>query len=172
MSDKPLIALRGVKKTYGSRVAVEIEKFDIRAGERILIVGGNGSGKSTLLRLLAGTTLPTAGKIVRSRECRRLAIGLLAQDAGLYPDRSLHQNYLTYQALYGRRLDGKYHGLVEQTQLKASLHEPVGHLSQGMRQLVGLACLLGAEPDVLILDEPDSNLDAVNLSRMVAACTR
>jgi NitT/TauT family transport system ATP-binding protein len=169
----PLIELRHVSKSYvsadgGSPVTVLDDiSLEIREGEMLALLGQSGSGKSTILRLMAGLTEPTQGAVLSHGEPlvhvnRGLAI--VFQSFALYPWLTVQENVQV--GLIQRRLDARQ----EQEEIGRAL-ELIGlsgyenaypkQLSGGMRQRVGFARALVAQPEVLCMDEPFSALDVL-----------
>jgi ABC-2 type transport system ATP-binding protein len=160
----PVIATHGLTKDYGSGHGVFELDLEIRAGEIFGFLGPNGSGKTTSMRMLVGLSRPTAGGaqvlgldiVGDSLEVRR-RVGFLAGDFGMY-------RKLTGAAMleYIARL----HGGVDRAQITAladrfdaQLDRPLGDLSTGNRQKIGLIQAFMHEPELLILDEPIAGLD-------------
>jgi putative spermidine/putrescine transport system ATP-binding protein len=161
--------LRSLRKTFQSTVAVEEFDLDVADGEFVALLGPSGCGKTTVLRMVAGITPPDRGEI-RFGERRidglppeRRNVGLVFQSYALFPHMSVAANVGFGLRMRGvtraeaqRRIDAAL-GLVDLAAL--GLRYP-RELSGGQQQRVALARALVFEPDVLLLDEPLSNLDA------------
>ncbi|MBL9150625.1 MAG: ABC transporter ATP-binding protein [Phycisphaerae bacterium] len=163
------IRLERVRKTYGQTVAVDDVTLDLKKGELTFLLGPSGCGKTTLLRMIAGFIDPTGGQILfDGRDVSRLPAnqrntGMVFQSYALWPHMSVAEN-----VAFG--LDVRKIGGAERTRKVADALEMVqmGHLgarkptelSGGQQQRVALARALVFRPDVLLLDEPLSNLDA------------
>lgn len=169
------IRLEGVRFAYpGAREGIDIPQLDIRAGERVAIVGGIGSGKTTLLRLMAGLYAPQAGRVlVGGLDAGQIAPDVLRSHVGYLPqDYRLVDGTLRDNLLLGLSNPGDdalmavaaKTGLIQLiTAHPRGLDLPIAEggrgLSGGQRTLTGLTRLLLAKPDVLLLDEPTANLD-------------
>jgi iron(III) transport system ATP-binding protein len=163
------IALRSLTKRFGGTTAVDGATLDIADGELFTLLGPSGCGKTTLLRLVAGFYTPDGGEIhFGARRVERLPpyernIGMVFQNYALWPHMTVRAN-ITY-GLRLRRLPGDEiarrleHGL-RQVNLAGLEDRYPGQLSGGQQQRVALARALVLNPDILLLDEPLSNLDA------------
>ena len=164
MSDRPVIAMGGLSKDYGSGRGLFGLDLEVRQGEVFGFLGPNGAGKSTTLRLLLDLIKPTAGSaqvlgldsIRDSVEVRR-RVGFLPGDLALYP-KLTGGVVLEYFAQLRGGVDGHVRdALVER--FDAVLDRPIRQLSTGNRQKLGLVQAFMHEPELLILDEPISGLD-------------
>jgi osmoprotectant transport system ATP-binding protein len=167
-----MIAIEGLRKVYGSDVAVDEVSMIIEAGTITVIVGASGSGKSTLMRMINRLVEPTSGRVwidgkdtaeLPVHELRR-RIGYAIQNHGLFPHRTVAQNVATVPTLLGwdrNRIAARVEALLRLFQLDPSTfarrypHE----LSGGQQQRVGVARALAAEPKLLLMDEPFGALD-------------
>ena len=171
MSDQPvMIEADGLCKYYGRFTAVQDVRFTIRKGEVVAFLGPNGAGKSTTMKLLTGYLAPSAGeaKICGHRmhlDADRLKaatrLGYLPENGPLYADMTpsaLLAFFASARGL-GARSKERIDAVIEQCELKQVVNKPIGKLSKGYRQRVGMAQALLHEPDVLIMDEPTAGLD-------------
>jgi heme exporter protein A len=161
----PAVALEGVGRAYGERVALREVSFTLPHGATVAVFGANGAGKTTLLRILAGLLRPHAGSArVLGAELpgeawrARGRIGLLAHDPMLYRDLTVRENLRFHARLHGAA-DGRAEALVEQAGLAARADEPVRTLSRGMVQRAAICRAVLHAPELLLLDEPLANLD-------------
>lgn len=158
------IAVDGLTKRFGRVAAVEELSFQVAPGETVVLWGPNGAGKTTVLRCLLGL-LPFEGRLqVMGAPCgprgraSRQKIGYVPQEVLLHADRSVRETVLFFARL--RRVDpARAAVLMEAWGLKDVEHRAVRHLSGGMKQKLSLVVALLADPPVLLLDEPTSNLD-------------
>ncbi len=164
-----MIEVRNLSKSFGDLRAVDGVSFEARTGEILGVLGPNGAGKTTTLRMICGYLPPDEGTaIVAGHDVRddslaaRRSLGYLPENVPLYPEMRVAE-YLAFRAgLKGvparkrREAIGK---AAELTGIAHVLGRPIGHLSRGYRQRVGLADALVADPPVLVLDEPTVGLD-------------
>ena len=164
------VALRvtGLQKSFGALRAVDRADLRVPAGEICALLGPSGCGKTTTLRMIAGLERPDAGEIVvggrvlsgggRSVPAEDRRIGMVFQDYALFPHMDVAGN-VGYGL--GRRPDpGRVREAVELVGLAGFERRPVHELSGGQQQRVALARALAPTPDLVLLDEPFSNLDA------------
>lgn len=161
------IRLQEVTKLYQGSPALVSVNAQITAGEIILLVGPNGAGKSTMLRLLAGVTAPTTGRVLGSggeagsREYRDL-LGYLPQRPRFYEHLTPVQ-WLEYlarlKALPPRLVPLRIAALVDDLGLQSAADEQIGRLSSGVRQRLSIASAFLNDPELVLLDEPLTNLD-------------
>ena len=164
-----MIEAQGLAKYYGGFAAIEDVSFQVRQGEVVAFLGPNGAGKSTTMKLLTGYLAPSAGeaKIAgHNMSADRLAgsarLGYLPENGPLYPDmtpRSLLQFFANARGFSAQRRQERIEAVVDLCALGSVIGKPIGKLSRGFRQRVGMAQVLLHEPDVLILDEPTAGLD-------------
>jgi heme exporter protein A len=156
---RDVIVARGLGRDFGAKHVLRGLDLDVRRGGFLLVTGPNGSGKSTLLSLCAGLLAPTAGEL--AVEVDRAKIGYLAHEALLYRELTALENLDLYGRLYRVPERRERAGmLLERFGLWDARGERVGSLSRGMTQRLALCRTLLHEPDLLLLDEPYSSLDA------------
>ncbi|HKO20451.1 MAG TPA: ABC transporter ATP-binding protein, partial [Acidobacteriaceae bacterium] len=166
----------GVSKLFGSFAALRKVSLEFDTGSSTVVVGDNGAGKSTLLRLIAGLITPSRGTVLAfgqdpHRERHRIAY--MSHEPMLYDELSALEN-LRYFASLHHHCDqescacaGSPETALRAVGLDPALSRPVGHYSQGMRQRASLARVLQIDPELLLLDEPFSNLDVESARHMV-----
>jgi ABC-2 type transport system ATP-binding protein len=167
-----MIVAAEVSRSFGALTAVSDVSFSLPAGRIVGLVGSDGAGKTTLLRLLATMLAPSSGAIrvggldvVRERSEVKEMIGYMPQRFGLYQDLTVAENLDFFMDIYGitgaerRRRRERYLGF---SNLLPFTERRAGDLSGGMKQKLGLACVLVHEPRVLILDEPTNGVDPVS----------
>jgi ABC-type multidrug transport system ATPase subunit len=154
-----VIVARGLGRDFGAKHVLRGLDLDVHRGGFLLVTGPNGSGKSTLLSLCAGLLAPTAGEL--AVEVDRAKIGYLAHEPLLYRELTALENLDLYGRLYRVPERRERAGmLLERFGLWDARGERVGSLSRGMTQRLALCRTLLHEPDLLLLDEPYSSLDA------------
>jgi ABC-2 type transport system ATP-binding protein len=164
-----MIQVQNLTKYYRDLCAVDQINFEVRSGEILGLLGPNGAGKTTTLRMLTGFLKPSSGNIrvkdysigTHALEIKRM-LGYLPESAPLYQE-MLVLDYLEYVAdIRGLPADSRNERIRELANLcgiNEVMHQPIGELSKGYKQRVGLAHAMMNDPDVLVLDEPTSGLD-------------
>jgi ABC-2 type transport system ATP-binding protein len=167
-----IVLVERVSRLFGEHPAVVEVSFGVASGDIVGLVGSDGAGKTTLLRMIATMLPPSAGTItvagldtVRERSEVKEAIGYMPQRFGLYQDLSVAENLDFFMDIYGisgserSRRRERYLGF---SNLLPFTDRRAGDLSGGMKQKLGLACVLVHEPRLLILDEPTNGVDPVS----------
>ena len=169
------ISLSALAKSFGPVPVLRPTTLDIADGEFVVVVGPSGCGKSTLLRLIAGLETPSAGRIfvggrdVTAVEAAKRGIAMVFQSYALYPHLTVYENIafpLRVAKLDRGRIDAKVREVAALLDLAALLDRRPRALSGGQRQRVSIGRAIVREPEVLLLDEPLSNLDAALRVRM------
>jgi ABC-type multidrug transport system ATPase subunit len=172
-ASSPLCArLDGVSKLFGSFAALRQVTVDLEPGRCYVLIGENGAGKSTLLRILAGLLRPSFGAVkvfggLDPQEARA-RIGYMSHAPMLYDELTAVENLRYFSSLYPGRPSLSPSEALRQVGLDPDLTRTLGQYSQGMRQRTSLARVLLPVPDMLLLDEPFSNMDVESVSQMVA----
>jgi ABC-2 type transport system ATP-binding protein len=164
-----MIDVKHLTKRYGWVLAVDNISFHVDKGMIVGFLGPNGAGKSTTMRLLTGYLAPSAGvariaghDMSTDRLAGSACLGYLPENGPLYPDmtpRSLLEFFAAARGLSSRRTRDRIEAVVELCDLGSVIGKPIGKLSRGFCQRVGMAQVLLHEPDVLIMDEPTAGLD-------------
>ncbi|MBN2687242.1 MAG: ABC transporter ATP-binding protein [Deltaproteobacteria bacterium] len=172
MDDRTLIAVSNVSMNFGPIVAVDDVSLAIPEGSVTGFVGSDGAGKSTLLRLIATMVTPTSGSITVDghdvvREKRRVKemSGYMPQWFGLYEDLTVKENidfFMDIFGIFGAERKWRRERFLGFSNLLPFVDRLAGNLSGGMKQKLGLACVLVHQPRILILDEPTNGVDPVS----------
>ena len=164
-----MIEVTNLTKYYHTLCAVDQINFDIQKGEILGLLGPNGAGKTTTLRMLTGYLQPSSGNIqvkglsvdTHILEIKKM-LGYLPESAPLYHDMLVY-DYLNYVAaireIKGDQKLARIRHLADLCGINEVMHQPIGELSKGYKQRVGLAHAMMNDPEVLVLDEPTSGLD-------------
>ncbi len=162
-----------IDKRYGDKEALSGISFECTGGELIGLIGQNGAGKTTLLNILAGRLAPSAGNVqvnghdvIWEPEKTRPLIGCLPEKPGLYDEMTVMSQLRFVCALKGvvkEDVDRHVRELAEKTGISGILGRRTGNLSKGYRQRVGLAAALAGNPEIVLLDEPTTGLDPVQI---------
>ncbi|MDH3197713.1 MAG: ABC transporter ATP-binding protein [Candidatus Krumholzibacteria bacterium] len=168
-SARIMIEAKGLSKYYGPFVAIKDISFAIPEGQIVAFLGPNGAGKSTTMKILTGYLAPSEGSArvagfdvgsQRLQAARHL--GYLPENGPLYNDMTpleLLRFFGQVRGLDAARLDERVQVVTAQCAIAEVLEKPIGKLSRGYRQRVGLAQALLHDPAVLIMDEPTAGLD-------------
>jgi ABC-2 type transport system ATP-binding protein len=168
----PLIQVQGASKRFGSVEAVSRVSFGVRAGTICGLVGSDGAGKTTLLRMVASMILPSAGSIlldgldvVVQRAKVKNLMGYMPQRFGLYQDLTVGENidfFMDMFGIFGPERQKRRAHFLGFSNLLPFTGRLARDLSGGMKQKLGLACVLVNQPKVLVLDEPTNGVDPVS----------
>ncbi len=179
MSSLPVVEARGIGKVFGGLCALREVDLALEPGERVAVLGANGAGKSTLLRVLATLVRPSSGSLRlfgfdpwRRGDAARASLGFLGHQTWLYGELSAEENLRFYAEMY--RLDdpaGTVRSWLGRVGLWDRRTARAAELSRGQQQRLGLARALLHEPRLLLLDEPDTGLDAAGLELLADLVT-
>jgi len=170
MSEGSAILFSNVTKRYRDVVAVDDVSLDVKRGEIFGLIGPDGAGKTTLMRILASLILPDEGvvmiegmNVVKDFKKVRKIIGYMPGRFSLYHDLSVEENLKFFAAVFNSRIEDNY-DLIESiySHIETFKRRKAGDLSGGMKQKLALSCALIHRPRVLILDEPNTGIDAVS----------
>lgn len=174
MTEKPIarVELRAVTKTYGPVRALVGVSAQFEAGLVSMVLGPNGSGKSTLLSIVGTLTQPTSGKVShgalgRSREQVRTSLGWVGHESLCYVDLTGRENIELAARLNGLGAADAFEAARSRFELGAFAERPFRTYSRGQRQSVALARALVHAPQLLLLDEPTTGLDAASVMRLL-----
>jgi heme ABC exporter ATP-binding subunit CcmA len=164
-------SLDHVSKLFGSFAALRQVSVNLEPGRCYVLIGENGAGKSTLLRIFAGLLRPSFGavKVFGDLEPHdaRDRIGYMSHAPMLYDELTAQENLAYFAKLYPGRPCLSPAEALRQVGLDPNLTRTFGQYSQGMRQRTSLARVLLAAPELLLLDEPFSNMDVESVAQMV-----
>ena len=166
-----LARLDSVSRLFGSFAALRQVSVSFEPGKCYVLLGENGAGKSTLLRILAGLLRPSAGKVTVFENLdphqARHRIGYMSHAPMLYDELTGLENLQYFRRLYqdGECLEPEE--ALQQVGLDPALQRTLGQYSQGMRQRASLARVLISKPEIILLDEPFSNMDVESVDQMV-----
>ena len=170
-----LAQLDNVSRLFGRFPALRKISLSLVPGRCYVLLGENGAGKSTLLRVLAGLLEPTGGTVrifaagkAEKISDQRARIGYMSHAPMLYDEMTALENLRYFAALYRTCSCLSPAEALTAVGLDPALDRPVGQYSQGMRQRTSLARVLLPQPELLLLDEPFSNMDADSAGNMVA----
>jgi heme ABC exporter ATP-binding subunit CcmA len=172
----PLARLDSVSRLFGSFAALRQVTVDFAPGRCYVLLGENGAGKSTLLRILAGLLMPTQGKVTvfenLDPHVARHRIGYMSHAPMLYDELTGLENLDYFRSLYPAVNCLDPSEALRQVGLDPALPRILGQYSQGMRQRTSLARVLLSQPELLLLDEPFSNMDVESVNQMVQLLAR
>ena len=164
-----MLDVRGLRKAYGTLVAVHDVSFTLGAGEIVGLLGPNGAGKTTTVSIVAGLVTPTAGQVLIGGEPlagdtdpKKRRIGLVPQDLALYDELTAFQNLRFFGALYdldAATLARNITSALDLVGLADRANHRVSTFSGGMKRRLNLAASLLHDPDILLLDEPTVGVD-------------
>jgi ABC-2 type transport system ATP-binding protein len=164
------VEVRSLTKRYEKVVALDDVSFDVSEGELFGLVGPDGAGKTTLFRVLTTLILPDKGSatvlgldVVRDLWAIRSRVGYMPGGFALYPDLSVAENLEFFAAVFGTTIERGYELIAPiYKQLEPFRDRRAEALSGGMKQKLALSCALVHRPDILLLDEPTTGVDAVS----------
>ncbi len=178
-----LLSLSSLSYRYDTeRWAIRDLSLEIRAGERIVLLGANGAGKSTLMRLLSGLIAPSSGRLAlegeelrgtkRDLTRQRRRIALVMQNANYQLFCPSVEDEIAFGlkniGLPAPEVQRRVEEIITAYDLEALRHRPPHLLSEGQKKWVSIAAVLALDPDIILLDEPTASLDAIYSQRVMA----
>lgn len=177
MSERPILALKNIHKSFGSKQVLKGVTLDVAPGRSLVVLGGSGSGKSVMLKNALGLMSPDKGKIVfdgkdvthdqgAGRETQRARMGMLFQSAALFDSLSVWEN-VAFRLLNAdgvKRSEAKARAVetLKQVRLGSDVADLTpAEISGGMQKRVGLARAIITKPDLIFFDEPTTGLDPI-----------
>jgi ABC-type multidrug transport system ATPase subunit len=159
-----------ISKRFASTLAVDNVSFAVDTGELFGFIGPDGAGKTTLFRILVSLLVPDAGRasvlgldVVSGYRALRQRVGYMPGRFSLYPDLSVHENLTFFASVFGTTIEREYEQIKPiYIQLEPFKDRRAAALSGGMKQKLALCCALVHRPDILLLDEPTTGVDAVS----------
>lgn len=177
-----MMELQGLRKTFGSTVAVGRVSFVARNGQVTGLLGPNGAGKTTTLRMLTGILSPERGTVTidgvdvqRDRFAARARLGVVPETIGLYDRLTVREHLLYAGELHGRRgadLERRVNRMLERVDLRSVADRRAATLSLGQRQRVALGRALVHDPPNVVFDEPTNGLDVMGVREVRAEIRR
>lgn len=165
-----IVHVQNLSKNYGETEALKGISFQVEEGELFGFIGPDGAGKTTLFRILTTLLKPGEGtvevlgkEVVKNYRQLRTQLGYMPGDFSLYQDLSVRENIDFFASVFGTTLKENYHLVAPiYSQLQPFEKRLAGALSGGMKQKLALCCALIHKPELLILDEPTTGVDAVS----------
>lgn len=169
---KPAVEITDLTKCYGRLCALDNVSFNVERGELFGLIGPDGAGKSSLYKILATLSQPDSGSAtvggldtVRDYKQLRTRIGYMPEKFSLYQDMTVSENLNFFASLFGVTVRESYNLIAPIfSQLEKFPDRRAGALSGGMKQKLALSCALIHRPEILLLDEPTTGVDAVSRS--------
>ena len=164
------VKLENIKKSYGDVLAVSNINFEVNQAELFGLIGPDGAGKTSIFRILTSLILPDEGKatlngydVVQDYKTIRQIIGYMPGRFSLYQDLSVEENLKFFATVFGTTIEENYDLIKDiYIQIEPFKKRRAGKLSGGMKQKLALSCALIHKPEILILDEPTTGVDAVS----------
>lgn len=177
---KKIIVASGISKAYGETRALNDVSFDVNKSEIFGFIGPDGAGKTTLFRIITTLILPDEGEIrllgfdaVKSFKELRKKIGYMPGRFSLYQDLTVEENLNFYATVFGTTVKENYDLIADiYSHIEPFRKRLAGKLSGGMKQKLALSCALIHKPEILVLDEPTTGVDAVSRSEFWTMLSR
>jgi ABC-type multidrug transport system ATPase subunit len=170
MDHTKAVSVQNLKKSYKDLVAIENITFEAQKGEIFGLIGPDGAGKTTIFRILTTLLLPDEGyariggyDVIKDYRKIRLITGYMPGRFSLYMDMSVRENLEFFATIFGTTVDENYHLIKDiYHQIEPFKDRLARNLSGGMKQKLALSCALIHKPEILVLDEPTTGVDAVS----------
>lgn len=170
MNSEKHIEVLGLTKSYEKHQALHETTFSVGKGELFGVIGPDGAGKTTLFRILTTLLLPDSGKasmagfdVVKEYKKIRNIVGYMPGRFSLYHDLTVEENLTFFATIFGTTIKENYDLIKDiYIQIEPFKNRPAGKLSGGMKQKLALSCALIHKPEILVLDEPTTGVDAVS----------
>jgi ABC-type multidrug transport system ATPase subunit len=165
-----MISIQNISKSYADVEALKNISFDINENELFGILGPDGAGKTTLFRIMASLLVPDKGEtrlngidpVTEYKKIRQI-LGYMPGRFSLYQDLSVEENLNFYATVFGTTIEENYDLIADiYKQIEPFKNRLAGRLSGGMKQKLALSCALVHKPEILLLDEPTTGVDAVS----------
>ncbi len=170
------LVIEDVSKCFGDFVAIDDVSFTVEEGRMFGFLGTNGAGKTTTMRIVLDILRPDSGTITwngtSNRRIPRQQFGYLPEERGLYPKMTVQDQLLFLAQLYGaekRQARVALDHWLERLDIEENRHKTIEQLSKGNQQKIQFLAAVLHDPEILILDEPFSGLDPVNVAQMEGA---
>ena len=165
-----MVEVKGLKKSYEQIEAVKGVSFSVSKGELFGLIGPDGGGKTSIFRILTTLMFPTEGivkvmdlDVIKDYKTIRNHLGYMPQRFSLYQDLSVEENLEFFARIFGATIEENYDLIKDiYAQIEPFKTRKAGKLSGGMKQKLALSCALIHSPEILILDEPTTGVDAVS----------
>jgi ABC-type multidrug transport system ATPase subunit len=165
-----MISVENIYKSYGPAEALKGVSMEVAKGELFGLIGPDGAGKTTLMRILMTMLVPDSGSatmngldVVKDYKKIRRRVGYMPGRFSLYQDLSVEENLEFFATVFGTTIEENYHLIKDiYIQIEPFKKRLAGKLSGGMKQKLALSCALIHKPEILILDEPTTGVDAVS----------
>jgi phospholipid/cholesterol/gamma-HCH transport system ATP-binding protein len=177
ISQEPVIAIKGLKKSFGSLSVLNGVAIDILKGENIAVLGRSGSGKSVLIKIISGLLKPDEGVVKvlgqevdkltdKELQALRLKIGFSFQNSALYDSMSVRENLefplvRNKRELSAKEVNDAIESVLNDVGLPQTIHQMPSELSGGQKKRIGIARTLILKPEIMLYDEPTSGLDPI-----------
>ena len=170
MKSEKHISVSEIEKSYEKHRALHPTSFEVGKGELFGVIGPDGAGKTTLFRILTTLLLPDSGKasmagfdVVKEYKQIRKIVGYMPGRFSLYHDLTVEENLTFFATIFGTTIQENYDLIKDiYVQIEPFKNRPAGKLSGGMKQKLALSCALIHKPEILVLDEPTTGVDAVS----------